>query len=119
MSTRLLIGVMLEWRLLGGMVPSPRLCVLENVPGLKDKDKRTKRSNYDAVKDAFASIAFAFTSQIFDATETGIPNARSRLYMAAIAGLPTEQGQKHLAATATQDDPGEEPLVTGTMAVLW
>ena len=102
MSTRLLIGVMLEWRLLGGMVPSPRLCVLENVPGLKDKDKRTKRSNYDAVKDAFASIAFAFTSQIFDATETGIPNARSRLYMAAIAGLPTEQGQEHLAERVSE-----------------
>lgn len=78
-------------RLLGGMTPRPRLCLLENVPGLADKDKVTGRSNLDAVKDAFASQGFFFVYKTFNATDTGIPNNRPRLYMAAVAGLAAEE----------------------------
>ena len=72
------------------MAPRPRLCLLENVPGLKDKDKTAGRSSFDAVQDAFAALGFSFVSQVFDATDTGIPNRRPRLYMAAIPGLSAE-----------------------------
>ena len=64
--------------------------MLENVPGLKDKCKTTGRSSFDAVVAIFTKIGFAFTSHVFDAKETGIPNTRVRLYMAAMAGMPAE-----------------------------
>ena len=69
------------------MDPPPRLCLLENVPGLKDLDEKTGRSNYDAVQAALEGIGYAFVSTEFDASETGIPNRRPRLYMVAIAGM--------------------------------
>lgn len=73
------------------MEPPARLCLLENVPGLKDVDKNTGRSNYDSVKGGFESIGYAFVSMQFDASDTGLPNRRPRLYMAAIAGLTAAQ----------------------------
>ena len=69
------------------MDPPPRLCLLENVPGLKDLDEKTGRSNYDAVQAALEGVGYAFVSTEFDASETGIPNRRPRLYMVAIAGM--------------------------------
>lgn len=80
------------------MDPRPRLCVLENVPGLLDKDKDTGRSNFDAVQDAFTAMGFAFTSKVWDALQTGIPNARKRLYMVAIPGMPEGVGAGLTAA---------------------
>ena len=56
--------------------------------GLKDVNKDTGRSNYDAVKSALEALGYAFASTQFDASDTGIPNRRPRLYMAAIAGMP-------------------------------
>ena len=73
------------------MNPRPRLILLENVPGLADKDKTTGRSNLDAVRDALASHGFLLVSKTFNATDTGIPCSRPRLYMAAVAGLSAEE----------------------------
>lgn len=75
-------------RLLGGLDPCPRLCLLENVPGLKDVNKATGLSNYDAVKSALEGLGYTFATTQFDASDTGIPNRRPRLYMVAIAGMP-------------------------------
>ena len=74
-------------KLLGGMTPRPRLCLLENVPGLADRDKTTGRSSLDAVHDAFKGQGYLFVHKKFNASDTGIPSSRPRLYMAAIAGL--------------------------------
>jgi len=60
---------------------------------LKNNDKNIQRSNFDAVRDAFAAQGFLLVSRMFDALATGIPNARPRLYMAAVAGLPADDGQ--------------------------
>ena len=79
-------------KLLGGMTPRARLCLLENVPGLAHEDKTSGRSNLDAVKDAFTAQGL-FLSKKFDAQDTGIPNRRSRLYMAAVAGLAAMDDQ--------------------------
>ena len=70
------------------MTPAPRLCLLENVTGLKDPNKDTGSSNYDAVMSALEALGYAFASTQFDASDTGIPNRRARLYMVAIAGMP-------------------------------
>ena len=89
--------------LVDSMDPPARLVVLENVPSLQDKCKRTKRSGFDAAQDAFRSRGYGFVSKVFDATETGIPNRRSRLYMAAVhpgaGGLPPAGGLPRALAT--------------------
>ena len=97
------------------MNPRPRLCLLENVPGLRDKDKETGRSSFDAVQDAFAELGFSFVWKIFNAAATGIPNNRMRLYMAAIAGLPAEDSDAlthrvHGLLTSMLDGVAHRPL---------
>jgi site-specific DNA-cytosine methylase len=72
------------------MDPRPRVCLMENVPGLQDKHETTGRSSFDAVKAVFDEMGFAFTSKVFDAQQTGIPNTRQRLYMTAIAGMAAD-----------------------------
>jgi site-specific DNA-cytosine methylase len=83
-------------KLLGGMTPRPRFCLLENVPGLAQKDKTTGRSNLDAVHDAFHAHDYAFVFKKFNASDTGLPNKRPRLYMAAVAGLPALAAESDL-----------------------
>ncbi len=84
-------------RLLKNMNPAARLCLLENVPGLRDKQPGTGRSNFDAVREAFESMGFIFAAEVFDAVDTGMPNKRKRLYMVAVGGLAPDDAARYRA----------------------
>ena len=62
----------------------PSLVLMENVPGLMDKPRHGGQSNYQMVIEEFHSMEYAFASRVFDAAETGIPQRRKRLWMAAV-----------------------------------
>jgi hypothetical protein len=61
-----------------------RLVYLENVSSLRDKDKKTGRSNFDGVRETVRDLGFGFISADFSARDVGLPIARPRLYMAGV-----------------------------------
>ena len=62
----------------------PALVIMENVPGLADKPKKGGQSNIEMVKAKLNSLKYSFISRVFDAADTGIPQRRKRLWMAAL-----------------------------------
>ena len=75
--------------------PPPDIVVLENVPSLKDKAKKTKGkpapqypSNFAAVQATLEQRGFQFSSLVFNSQQCHVPQRRSRLYMAACRPRP-------------------------------
>ena len=75
--------------------PPPDIVVLENVPSLKDKAKKTKGkpapqypSHFAAVQATLERRGFQFSSLVFNSKQCHVPQRRSRLYMAACRPRP-------------------------------
>ena len=71
-------------RLVAKMGSRCRLVFLENVASLRDKDRKTGRSNFDGIADIVRSLRFGFIAATFSARDVGLPIARPRLYMAGV-----------------------------------
>ena len=64
----------------------PKLIIIENVLGLKDKplDNPLAFSNFQTIQKAFDMLGYLFIDVSFDVADTGLPCRRNRLWMAAI-----------------------------------
>lgn len=74
-------------------ISRPKLCVIENVPGLL----RTKMANgapaIKAIKDAFESIGYIADWNVLNSADFGVPQKRERLFIVAVRNdLVMEQG---------------------------